>query len=216
MSKEDLKPELSMEQQFERWLKTARAWIAQRATVLLLGAVAVVIVVAAIVFSVKAKDSAQLAVINTIEEAQQGLRMARVRPNDDAAKTEVFLDGLERAGERAQGTPLYAYALLSTANALYDAGEYENALGTYDRILREAAENYLARAARMGRAATLDALDRRADAEAAYKRIIADLPNTFFATRAADRLKALAGPPVALPPASMPAASVPAENKENS
>jgi len=48
MSREDLKPELSMEQQFERWLKTARTWIAQRATVFLLGAVAVVIVVFAL------------------------------------------------------------------------------------------------------------------------------------------------------------------------
>ena len=216
MRKEDLKPELSMEQRFERWLKTARDWIAERATVILLATVAVVIVVAAIVLSVRSKQSARRTVINTIEEAQQGLQMARIRPDEDGAKTAVFLEGLESACDRSQGTPLHAYALLSAANALYDAGQYENALGMYDRVLGEAPKNYLARAAQLGRASTLEALDRRADAEAAYKRIIADLPNTFFATRAADRLKALEGPPVVLPPASTPPASMPAENKENS
>ena len=207
MPKQDLHPEVSLEQEFERWLARARGWIIANVTLILLVVVASAIVVAAVGFSVNARKSSRLSILRTLSEAEAAARKAGSQSEEEGrGAINAVLEDLVDAGERAEGTDLHAYALMAAANIHYDNAEYETALGLYEQVARKHADNYLSRPARLGMAASLEALDRWADARKEYEGIVADSPETFYAVRAADRLEALAAPPVSPPaPASMPA-----------
>jgi len=213
--KQDLHPELSLEQEFERWLAHARDWVAGNATLILLVVVAAVIAAAAVGFSVNAGKSARLSIIKTISEAETAARKAQELSDEEGATAmSAVLEELEDVCVRAEDTNLHAYALMTAANIHYDSGRYETALSLYDQLVTEHGENYFGRPARLAMGAALEALDRWADARKVYEEIVSASEGTFYAQRAADRLEALAAPPASMP-APVPG-SIPTKESTNS
>jgi len=193
MPKRDLHPELSMEQEFERWLARARQWVQANLTVILLSLAAVAIVVVAVAFHADTKEKTRIAVLTEIDTADMQLRDLSMEKDPDKAKIaeEAALAALSDAAQHAEETPLHAFALLSAANAHYDRGKYDKAVEFYRTVIADYPENYLARSARLGMGAALEQLDRRAEARKVYEETIVDLKGTFPAERARDRLAAI-------------------------
>ena len=182
-----------MEQEFERWLALARQWAQANLTVILLCVVAVAIIVAAVAFRADTKEKTRASVLADIDRADMELRDLFGQTDPDKARIaeETALTALADAAQHAENTRLHAFALLSAANAHYDRGQYDKALEFYRTLTNDYPQNYLSRTARLGLGATLEQLDRRAEAQKVYEQTITDLEGTFPASRARDRLEAI-------------------------
>ncbi|MFH0963549.1 MAG: tetratricopeptide repeat protein [Planctomycetota bacterium] len=138
----DVKPELSIDQEFERMLAHAIVWVRQNALVLVLSVGAAVVILAAFIVTYTTRATREQAIVEDLERAGR-------------APTEGVAD-LQEAARRAEGTAQAARALLAYADALYDAGKLDEAREAYERVLREHAGSFLALPARLALGTTLE------------------------------------------------------------
>ena len=185
----DVKPEVSIDREFERMLAHAVVWMRQRVLVLVLSVGAAAVIVVAFVVTYSTRVGREQAILEDLAQAER-------------SPTEK-LQELQDVARRAEGTMLAARALLAYANALYDAGRLEEARQAYERLLREHGGNFLAQPTKLALATTLEGLEESEEAGVIYEEIVAGDADGFFGRRAAERLAAM----------SAASASRPAESK---
>lgn len=71
-------------------------------------------------------------------------------------------------------------AMLALARAQFEAGSYEEALATYARFRREYPAHPMKQAAELASAQTLEAAGRLAEAEAAFRELVQELPSDHY------------------------------------
>jgi len=160
----------------ELWVK-AWAWLENNWRKLALGAAVVALVALVVSYVIYSRDNNALL-------ASQRLSALRPTPTPGGGVTPVPAEAYLKLAADYPGTEAAGRATLLAAGAIFDTGNYTNALAQFEKVQRDFPASPLRAEALFGQAASLDALGRSAEAATAFQALLTRHPNSPIVPRA--------------------------------